>query len=379
MAQTESRVVQIIPPPATGGGSGTVTNIATTAPITGGPITTTGTIGVTDFVASGASHARGTVPDPGAVAGTTKFLREDATFAVPPGSTVSPLTTKGDLWGFSTVDARIPVGTDGLQLTADSSVGVGVSWQLAGSFPPIVPGWRTGFFGTIGTRMVSMTGLRGGAVIADGSAAANWVGGGGGGGAPGVLGTNTYYDTWDRCLCGPGTAEVQLRYTALYITRGNSAGVGGFHCAFVFCQDTIATTTKQGFYGLCDTIAALGIGNPSAILNSIYMGYDNGQTTMRIMSNDNAGVATQTVDLGVNFPSTTVRTDPYELHFWATPNDTKVSYWVMNLASRITATGTITTDLPAGTVYMVPHFSMSNSSAQTNNLAVKQFLCETAN
>lgn len=70
-------------PPNSGG---TVTSIATTAPITGGTITGTGTIGVSDFVASGASHARGTVPDPGAAAGTTKFLREDATFAVPPGT-----------------------------------------------------------------------------------------------------------------------------------------------------------------------------------------------------------------------------------------------------------------------------------------------------
>lgn len=37
------------------------------------------------FVASGASHATGFVPDPGASSGTTKFLREDATWAVPPG------------------------------------------------------------------------------------------------------------------------------------------------------------------------------------------------------------------------------------------------------------------------------------------------------
>ena len=39
------------------------------------------------FVASGVSHAPGGVPDPGAGAGTTKFLREDATFAVPSGGT----------------------------------------------------------------------------------------------------------------------------------------------------------------------------------------------------------------------------------------------------------------------------------------------------
>lgn len=74
-------------------GTGTVTSIATTAPITGGTITTTGTIGITDFVASGASHARGAVPDPGASAGTTKFLCEDATFKIPPGTSTGTVTS----------------------------------------------------------------------------------------------------------------------------------------------------------------------------------------------------------------------------------------------------------------------------------------------
>lgn len=37
------------------------------------------------FVASGASHAVGLVPDPGSSAGSTRFLREDATWAVPAG------------------------------------------------------------------------------------------------------------------------------------------------------------------------------------------------------------------------------------------------------------------------------------------------------
>lgn len=45
------------------------------------------------FVASGASHASGLVPDPGAVSGTTKFLREDATWAVPPGGGSAPTGT----------------------------------------------------------------------------------------------------------------------------------------------------------------------------------------------------------------------------------------------------------------------------------------------
>jgi hypothetical protein len=40
----------------------------------------------------------------------------------------SPLTTKGDVYGFSTVDARIPVGANDTVLTADSTQALGVKW-----------------------------------------------------------------------------------------------------------------------------------------------------------------------------------------------------------------------------------------------------------
>ena len=40
----------------------------------------------------------------------------------------SPLTTKGDLLGHSTVDARVPVGTNGQSLVADSTQALGVRW-----------------------------------------------------------------------------------------------------------------------------------------------------------------------------------------------------------------------------------------------------------
>ena len=44
------------------------------------------------------------------------------------GGGASPLTTKGDLYGFSTVDARIPIGTNGQVLTADSAQTLGLKW-----------------------------------------------------------------------------------------------------------------------------------------------------------------------------------------------------------------------------------------------------------
>ena len=44
------------------------------------------------FIASGINHRGGSVPDPGSTAGTDRFLREDATFAVPlPFAHTAPL------------------------------------------------------------------------------------------------------------------------------------------------------------------------------------------------------------------------------------------------------------------------------------------------
>lgn len=50
------------------------------------------------------------------------------------GSFTSPLTTKGDLLGFDTGNNRIPVGTDGQILTANSAVGFGVEWASPAAF-----------------------------------------------------------------------------------------------------------------------------------------------------------------------------------------------------------------------------------------------------
>ena len=49
------------------------------------------------------------------------------------GGGTSPLTTKGDIFGHSTVDARIPVGADTFVLTADSTQALGVKWAPGGA------------------------------------------------------------------------------------------------------------------------------------------------------------------------------------------------------------------------------------------------------
>ncbi|WP_157637461.1 hypothetical protein [Burkholderia ubonensis] len=109
-------------PSATGGGTGTVTSVGLTMPsqftVSNSPVTGSGTLtaawnnqsaaqvlagpasgaaaaptfralvgsDIPPFTGSGTSHTTGGVPDPGSTAGTTRFLREDSTWAVPPGS-----------------------------------------------------------------------------------------------------------------------------------------------------------------------------------------------------------------------------------------------------------------------------------------------------
>lgn len=47
------------------------------------------------------------------------------------GSGSSPLTTKGDLYGYSTTNDRLPIGTDNYVLTADSGQSLGIKWAPA--------------------------------------------------------------------------------------------------------------------------------------------------------------------------------------------------------------------------------------------------------
>lgn len=60
--------------------------------------------------------------------GSPAIGTDSLTFAQLTFSLTSPLTTKGDVFGYDTADARIPVGADGTVLTADSAQTLGVKW-----------------------------------------------------------------------------------------------------------------------------------------------------------------------------------------------------------------------------------------------------------
>ncbi len=72
------------------------------------------------MIASGASHSGGAAPDPGVTAGTVKFLREDATWVVPPTTTgLAALTTTG----------AIPYTSSPATLAQDQSAGGQFFWD----------------------------------------------------------------------------------------------------------------------------------------------------------------------------------------------------------------------------------------------------------
>lgn len=51
------------------------------------------------------------------------------------GGGASPLTTKGDIYTFSTADDRLPIGTNGQVLLVDSAESLGIKWGAPGAAP----------------------------------------------------------------------------------------------------------------------------------------------------------------------------------------------------------------------------------------------------
>lgn len=111
-------------------GSGNFTAGTITAALTG---TASGNTTVTPnnhgIVLSGSGNILSVLaPD----ASTTKVLTSGGASADPswqPAGTASPLTTKGDLYGYDSTNNRIPVGTDGQFIGADSNQTLGVRYM----------------------------------------------------------------------------------------------------------------------------------------------------------------------------------------------------------------------------------------------------------
>lgn len=131
---TGTDTVRAVTPAGLTNGFGGSANIDTLGTIS------TGVWSATDIAiaagGTGQSTAQAAINALTAVAGATvghvlTKVGSDAVWAAGGGGATSPLTTKGDLWVYTTVDARLGVGTNDFVLTADSTAPSGVAWKAA--------------------------------------------------------------------------------------------------------------------------------------------------------------------------------------------------------------------------------------------------------
>jgi hypothetical protein len=146
------------------------------------------------------------------------------TIEVVSGTTASmilPNTTKGDLAGFSTTAARVPVGSNGQVLTANSAAALGLQWSTPGGAASVFT--SNGTFTTPANSSTTtiykyiILGAGGGGGGSNGAAA---VGGGGGAGA---LAIGTFTGVAESTAI---TINIGLGGTA-GSTAGGNGGTGG--------------------------------------------------------------------------------------------------------------------------------------------------------
>jgi hypothetical protein len=147
---------------------------------------------------------------------------------------------------------------------------------------------------------------------------------------------------------------------AMWSVGGTAAGRGGFHLNCIWGPATgVATATSRAFCGMTNATGAPTDVEPSSITNIVGMGWDAADTNIQIMHRG-AGAVTK-IDLGASFPVPTAdRTEVYELALFAPSGTTQtVGYRVTNLTTGVSASGTISTNMPTTGTFLAPRGWMS--------------------
>lgn len=173
------------------------------------------------FGASGANHSVGLVPDPGSVAGTTRFLREDSSFAVPPAPTPTnliPHVTRVTATGGGTYN--VPANTVYLYVLARGAGGGG-----AGTGATAASGTDGGSTTFTDSSIVSLTaggGAKGQPGNVSGSGGAGGTATGGDFNFPGQQGNSTF-----NLASSPGGDGGPSPTMGVFGTHGAPANNGG--------------------------------------------------------------------------------------------------------------------------------------------------------
>jgi hypothetical protein len=193
-----------------------------------------------------------------------------------------------------------------------------------------------------------------------------------------TLASTTLLDSlrrWRHATSATAGNSAGTRHGQNQAWRGNIAdGRGGFFFAARFGMPT-AIALQRGFVGLIGSTAVIGNVNPSTLTNMLGLGYDSGHVTLRIMHNDASGAATA-IDLGASFP--VLLGAVYDIRMFCAPNGSQIGWRVERLDSPASASGTITTDMPANTVFLNSQLWINNgATAAIAQLDVMRVYVET--
>jgi hypothetical protein len=142
------------------------------------------------------------------------------------------------------------------------------------------------------------------------------------------------------------SAVAGFRINATMLRLGQIGGAGGLYVrALVRNATGGATATTRGFFGLRNGSAAPTDVDPSTLLAIVGLGWDKGDANLSIIYNDASGTASK-YTLGSSFPRPTAdRSQAWDLTILSDGQGNV--YWaVISLATRATASGVLTTDLP---------------------------------
>lgn len=92
----------------------------------------------------------------------------------------------------------------------------------------------------------------------------------------------------DFASTGTVGASAGTNGSELTLWRGNGSSLGGFYLLIRFGIETFQATSRL-FAGLYSLASAIGNVNPSTLFNIIGVGFDPGDTTLSLLSNDGAG------------------------------------------------------------------------------------------
>ena len=184
------------------------------------------------------------------------------------------------------------------------------------------------------------------------------------------------------------TSRSRLAYVS-GATAGNAAGIRLnsaqllrrdqrlIRMRFGFGFSTNAATTKRAFCGFREAIAALpntAFTSTTAYFNIFGVGMDSGDTTLKLYHNDDFGAPT-VIDLG--FPVNTINTSWFSVELLAFPDTAGFYYRVHNSDTDTYVEGTVTTDIPANTVFLSWLLNVVTTAASARGIDIGSVSVET--